>query len=250
GGVVRQEVIVRRGQVSPPMAGGAGGSAGLQRIAEAVTVGTGWFNKHVNYTSSFSNSLTYTVNNGPASTCGELNTYRNNSWLFGPGWLCTNSSGYKLQGPWSSAPSNQTDDPSFIRWPDGSTTTNDWHIWDTSCPNIQLNTIPPGGWDGIAFDAPFGACFASRTSRSTYSYFQNLTTGLYYRASTGLYSETSRHHHNGSFFNEFSSGASCGASWTSPYPPASAHVSSLRYRWTVCVNDGGCNVCGSVEFTY
>ncbi len=249
GGVVRQEVIVRRGQVSTATAG-AGTDGGLQRVAEAVIVGTGSFNKRVHYTTSSSNLLTYTVTNGPASTCGELNTYRNNSWLFGPGWLCTDSSGYKLQGPWTSAPSNQTDDPAFIRWPDGSTTTNDWHIWDTSCPSIQLNGNPPASWNGIAFDAPFGACFASRTNRSTYSYFRNLTTGLYYRASTGLYSETSRYDHTGTFSGEFSSGSSCGASWTSPYPPANIHVAGSRYKWTVCVNDGGCVSCGSIEYFY
>lgn len=251
GGIVRQEMIVRRGQVSTAMAGEGGAGGGLQRIAEAVTVGTGVFSRHVNYISQTSSStLYYTVSNGPASTCGELNAYRNNSWLFGPGWLCTDATGYKRQGPWTSAPSNQTDDPSFIRWPDGSTTTNDWHIWDKSCPIIEISAAGPNAWGGNALDAPFGACFARRTIPNTWSYFQNLTTGLYFLVNTGAYSEASRWNHQGSFSNEFSTGTSCGASWTSPHPPLSAHVPGNSYKWTVCVNDGGCPVCKDQTFTY
>jgi hypothetical protein len=250
GGVVRQEVIVRRGQVSTTMAGNAGAGGGLQRIAEAVTVGTGTFNRHVHYSTHFGNTLYYTVQNGPASTCGELNTYRNNSWLFGPGWLCTDATGYKQQGPWTSAASNQTDDPSYIRWPDGSTTTHDWHIWDTSCPNAHISSTPPSSWNGFAYDAPFGACFASRTNRSTWSYFQNLTTGLHYLVNTGAYSEVSRWNHYGSFSGEFSNSSTCGATWTSARPPLGAHVSGNTYKWSVCVSDGGCTVCKDHTFTY
>ncbi len=246
GGVVRQEVIVRRGQVSTAMAGAAGG--GLQRIAEAVTVGTGSFSARLHWTVGpyYWPPLYYTVSNGPASTCGELNSYRNNSWLFGPGWLCTNASGYKQNGPWTSAPSNQTDDPAFIRWPDGSTTTNDWHIWDTTCPTVQITSPPPSSWAGTASDTTFGACFKSQTGASVGAYFRDLTTGLYYLSSKGTYSETGQWYHGGSLSNQ----ASCGTNWSTPRPSVGAHVSGHSYRWTVCVSDGGCFTCKDYNFTY
>jgi hypothetical protein len=254
GGVVRQEVIVRRGQISTAKAGNPGVGGGLQRIAEAVTVGTGVFSQHVNWTMVGSNSLYYTVSNGPASTCGELNTYRNNSWLFGPGWLCTDAAGYKQQGPWTSAPSNQTDDPSFIRWPNGSTTTMDWHIWDTNCPSLQITSTPPVSWYGPATDSPFGACFDNRAYPSTSSYFQDLTTGLHYVSSTGAYSSPSRWYYPGEFLLQYSNSTSCGATWSyssSWRPPVGAHVPGHTYKWNVCVSDGSaCNACKDYIFTY
>lgn len=251
GGVVRQEVIVRRGQVSTAMAG-AVGTSGLQRIMEAVTVGTGVFNRNFDHTYRYTGSLYYTVSNGPANTCGELNTYRNNSWLFGPGWLCTDGTGYKRNGPWDTAPSNQTDDPSFIRWPGGSTTTNDWHIWDTSCPSVQIALIPPppSSWTGTATDGAFGGCFASRAPKATWASFQDLTTGLYWLHNQGSYAQTGRWDHYGNFTNQYSNSTSCGATWSTLYPGPGVHVAGHTYKWTICVNDGGCDACKSHTFTY
>jgi hypothetical protein len=248
GGVIRQEVIARRGQVSTAM--GRAGDSGLQRIAEAVTTGTGVFNRHLNFvTFGSSPALYYTVSGGPASTCGELDTYRNNSWLFAPGWLCTDAAGYKQQGPWTSAPSNQTDDPAFIRWPDGSTTTNDWHIWDTTCPSVQISASPPSSWGGTTTDGQFGFCFKTGTGYSTWTVFQNRTTGLYYQSSTQTYSlsDSMPAQNLGTLTNR----VSCGATWNSSVlPPASAHVPGNTYRWYACVYDGGCTICEYREFTY
>ena len=247
GGVVRQELIVRRGQVSTAMAGGVGAGGGLQRIAEALIVGNAEFSHSISFTQIPFPALYYTVTNGPASTCGELNTYRNNSWLFGPGWLCTDASGYSRKGPWTSAPTDQTDDPAFIRWPDASTTNNRWHIWDISCPNIQITSTPPSAWSGTVTDTVFGACFRSGYA-SVATKFLNVTTGYYWDPTYGYGWPAEKYH-----YGVINGMPSCNTTWSQPShvrPPALAHTPGQRYRWTACVSDGGCRACQTVEFTY
>jgi hypothetical protein len=250
GGLVREEVLVRRGQVSTSMARTAGlsGTGGRQDFVEAVTVGSGVFSGNINFTVTPSPALYYTVTGGPASTCGELNTYRNNSWLFGPNWLCTNASGYAQKGPWTSAPSDQTDNPSFIRWPDGSSTTNDWHIWDTTCPVVAVTSTPPGAWSGTATDGVLGACFRSGYAGLS-SKFLNVTTNQYWDSTYGYTWPVEKYW--GGILHGM---PTCNTTWAQsfPYtlPPASAHVVGNRYRWTVCISDGGCINCKTVEFVY
>jgi hypothetical protein len=239
-GPVRQEVEVRRGEVSTSLEGPAvsGGARGLLK-----TVGTGSFNHNIQYTSvTTAVALYYTVTGGPVSVCGELNTYRNGSWLFGPGWLCTDSLGSATKGPWYTANGNQTDDPSFIRWPNGTATSNDWHIWDDSCPTVSYgSSAPPNTWYGTASDAAYGACF--NTSTRVYSVYWDYTAGRYWN--NGIYS---------SGYSEVTGALSgvpgCGPSWSVTRPSLGSHTTGHIYIWTTCISDGGCKACNSYQFTY
>ena len=244
-GPVKQEVEVRRGELSTSLEGSVsrGGVRGLLK----TIVGSGVYNQRTHYTSvTTSVALYYNVTGGPASTCGELNSYRNGSWIFGPGWLCTDASGNATKGPWYTAGGNQTDDPSFIRWPGGSTTTNDWHIWDNSCPSISYgSSAPPNSWGGSASDAVYGACF--KTTTRVYSWYKDVTANTYWTPSTGAYSTASYTEVNGSL----GGAPGCSVTWATSRPAVSAHTPGHTYRWGVCTNDGGCTACtGYYQFTY
>jgi hypothetical protein len=186
------------------------------------------------------------VIDGPANTCGELNSYRNGSWLFAPGWLCTDGIGNATKGPWYTASGNQTDDPSFIRWSAGSTTTNDWHIWDSSCPDISFgSSVPPNSWAGSASDAVYGACF--KTSTRVFSTYKDTSSNTYWTPGMGSYSTSSYTEVNGSL----SGAPGCSVTWGSnSRPAASAHTPGHTYEWSVCISDGGCLVCTTSHFTY
>jgi len=241
-GPVRQEVEVRRGTLSTSLEGPVT-SGRAQGLLKAV--GTGSFNYHIQYTiASTSTALYYSVTGGPASVCGELNTYRNGSWLFGPGWLCTNASGSATKGPWYTANGNQTDDPSFIRWPNGTATSNDWHIWDNNCPSVShASATPPYSWSGTASDGLYGACFTS-TSRIVAMYW-DMTADRNWSVSTGAYNTGSSE-----VIGSLSGVPGCNPNWTAPRPSLAAHTPGHTYLWTVCISDGGCTACGSDQFTY
>jgi hypothetical protein len=243
-GPIQQEILVRHGEVSAVL----GGSEKPQEVRafQEKSVGTGKYSTNVNFIAFGPSTLTYTVTGGPASTCGELNSYRNGSWLFGPGWLCTDASGNATKGPWTTAPGNQTDDPSFIRWPNSTTTTNDWHIWDATCPSVSYgSSAPPNSWSGTASDGLWGSCFT--TSLLPYSAYWDAGTGLYWSPTTGTYSAFTSHV-NGTW----TSGVpGCNASWANQRPPLSAHVPGHTYRWMVCADAGFCGACtGYYQFTY
>jgi hypothetical protein len=241
-GPVRQEVEVRRGTLSTSLDGPikSGAARGLLK-----TVGTGSFNYHIQYTIRHpADALYYTVTGGPASVCGELNTYRNGSWLFGPGWFCTNSLGGGSKGPWYTANGNQTDNPSFIRWPNGTATSNDWHIWDNDCPSISYSSaVPPYSWFGTASDGLYGVCFTSTTG--IVSRYLDVNTGLYWSASTGAYTSGSAE-----TAGSLSGVPGCAPNWTAPRPPLAAHTPGHTYAWSACISDGGCTACGTTGFTY
>lgn len=221
-------------------------------VTSAAIVGSASFNYTINYGGM--PALYYTVTGGPPNTCGELNTYRNGSWLYGANWLCTDSAGNATKGPWTWAntPTDQTDEPAYIRWPDGSTTNNATHIWDKSCSNTFRTTagavdgLSPLAYSGYATDAQWGAGFDF--GGSGISVFQNLTTGKYWgpglsgytsTSSTYLYVQASLSRVNRWRVN-----------WTTSFPPRSAHVSGNSYRWFTCVSDGSCGVCtGYLDFT-
>lgn len=241
-GVVTREIVVRRGQAST-FSRETGDRDGFQRVQEAAT-GTGWFSRNINHF-HIPNSLYYYVSGGPASTCGELNTYRNNSWLFGPGWLCTDSSGSATKGPWYSAPADQKDDPSFIRWPNNSTTTNDWHIWDMTCPSISNYSSPFNGWYGTATDGVFGTCFTS--SSLAYAAYWDGSTGLYWTPTSGGFNRPSSQ--NNKINCTLGSVPSCNASWTCPAPTLGG-LSYRLYNYQFCIKDGGCLSCITYGFYY
>lgn len=225
------------------------GKRGVRPIVAAAIVGSASFNYSINWPGT--PALTYTVSGGPASTCGELNTYRNGSWLIVPGWLCTDATGYAQKGPWSSSAQDQTDNPAFIRWPNGDTTNTATHVWDVTCPTITRTSssgAPPTSLYGNATDPQWGAGFNAAWS-NVYVTYTNLDNGnLKWTPAAGSYSTSS-----GVVYGTISGMPSHGVSWSfssSQIPPAGAHTPGDRYRWTVCISDGGCASCTSTEFTY
>jgi hypothetical protein len=238
------ELRVVRGKAAGTVSSGTGG---MQRIFAASTVGTARYGQKINY----SGSLLYTISGGPPNTCGELDTYRNGSWLFAPGWVCTDAFGQATKGPWywANTPSDQTDDPTFIKWPDGSTTSNDMHIWDKNCavtyrdapvlPAPPNTTPPPTSYNGHATDTTWGAGFDF--GPHAFSCFKDRTTGLYWDSATGQYSSSICQHVTASLshVNRWY------VTWSTAFPAAWAHTSGHTYDWFTCVDDGSCADCGS-----
>lgn len=256
-GNVRREVLVHAGKVSVLKPAEEKNAGSIQKAVAALSNGTGYFNYTRNW--QYTPDLRYYVEGGPASTCGELNTNRNGTWSFSPSWLCTNGTGYAQMGPWSWA--NQADDETaeaFIRWPDNSATSSDWHYWDKRCPTVGIYTVhnpsiglyaPPDDWRGNADDPSWGACFGAWTD--IYATFRetNPSTGAvrYWSQGSSAYFNTSASQIDATLVG------TCGAEWSSPFPPLSAHTSGRQYRWTICLNespDSSCSTCTSYDFTY
>ena len=216
---------------------------------EAKSGGTASFNHTINW--QFTGDLDYTVTGGPASACGELDSYRNGSWLYSPSWICTNGSGYAYMGPWSwsSTYADQTDDPVFIRWPDSTTTNSLTHIWDKTCPSVQITSTygsPPSTYYGTATDQQWGACFDSGWTY-VYSYFidETASPNLYWSDYSGSYSQTSPW----TVYGSVSGMPSCGVGWSTPSPAGTTHVPGHHYFWQTCISDGGCVTCNAINFT-
>jgi hypothetical protein len=214
--------------------------------------GTGYFNYAINW--STTPDLYYYIVGGPANTCGELNAYRNGSWQTPtPGWVCTDVNGNATKGPWSwaSQPSDETANPVYIEWPGGSTTSNSEHVWDKTCPYATFSPSPSGAppttWQGNATDTQWGACFHGAWTEVASSFYDS-NTGKYWNTGSGTYSGTPG---NGAVvYGTFSGAPSCSISWSTSFPPASAHVSGHHYYWTTCVSDGGCSSCVNYDFIY
>lgn len=241
----RVELRVLRGRAAGGVIHPGGG--GLRPITAAAIVGSAQFNRTVNFQYSSPSNLYYTVTGGPPNTCGELNSYRNGSWIYGANWLCTDASGNATKGPWTWAgtPSDQTDDPAYIRWPNGDTTNNALHIWDKTCAQTYRTTpngTPPTSWAGHATDTQWGAGFDFGASGA--SNFQNLTTGLYWHPSTGAY--TSPYRPIPATLTRVNRYL---VNWTTSFPSPGSHVSGHQYVWATCVSDGGCGNCLPYYFT-
>jgi hypothetical protein len=221
----------------------------LAQAGLASAGGTARYSQTINY----SGNLYYYVTGGPPNTCGELDTYRNGSWLFAPGWLCTDANGNATKGPWSwsNTPSDQTDEPTFIRWPDGTTTNSATHIWDKTCPQTYRDTPlqkPPTAYSGHATDGMWGAgfdfplqafsTFADVTNPLDQEYWVNSTYG--YSSVSGAYIPASLTHVNRWYVN-----------WSTAFPPASQHIPGHTYSWVTCVTDGStcASGCSSILFT-
>lgn len=205
--------------------------------------GSGFYSTSLSCSSS--GPLYYYVTGGPANTCGEIDTYRNGSWIFTGNWICTDASGNATKGPWywSSTPSDQTDNPTFIRWPDGTATTTDWHIWDKTCPVISLGTLlgnPPPVYYGYATDAQWGAGL-----QRVYSKFLDSSSGLWWNPSTGNYTSGSSISVEGTLDHY----SATYAAWSTAFPAQGVHQSGHHYAWTTCVSDGCCNSCWTTNFT-
>lgn len=215
-------------------------------VTSAAIVGTAKFNYQVNY--SGTPALYYTVTGGPPNTCGELNAYRNGSWIYGANWLCTDSSGNATKGPWTWAntPTDQTDEPAYIRWPDGSTTNNATHVWDKSCASTfrtsaaPTNGLSPLSYSGYATDAQWGAGFDFNPS--AVSYFMDQTTALFWRPGLSGYTSPSSVPYATATLSRVNRWR---VNWSAQFPPPSAHIPGHSYMWFTCVTDGGCGNCTS-----
>src|SRR5437588_13000171 len=152
-------------------------------------VGTAYASSTINW--SPTGDLFFTVTGAPPNVCGALDTIRNGSCLYSPGWICTDASGNVIRGPWRwvDQPNDQTDTDIHFDWPDGTATyftTN--HYWDKTCPTptiTSLNGRPPSSFYGTGDDGNWGAGFGSWTLVKLQ--FQDNTTGYYWDPSTGDY---------------------------------------------------------------
>lgn len=194
----------------------------------------------------FSGSFTFSVSGGPANTCGELNIYRNGSWEFTGGWLCTDGSGNATKGPWywSDKPSDETGEPVFIRWPDNSATSSSFAIVDKNYAYTYIDSpMPtnstPTSYYGHATDATWGTGFDF--GYGAFSVFQNLTTGKYWDPGSGAYDSNSYQSVTPSFVSQ---SGRWYISWGGTYFPAEDdHVTGQQYRWYTCFTDAGYGWC-------
>jgi hypothetical protein len=253
-GGARLEIQVLRGEVVTAVGLTLEGSE--RRIVRPVVTGansggSGYFNYAINW--SVTPDLYYDIFGAPASTCGDLHTYRNGSWLVSPGWVCTDIYGNATKGPWSwsSTPGDQTDNPAYIQWPGGATTNNVEHVWDKTCPVTTFSPTPSGAppttWQGNATDGQWGACFHAAWTEVSSSFYDS-NTGKYWNTGSGAYSATPG---NGAVvYGTFSGAPSCSISWSTSFPPPSAHTSGHHYYWTTCVGEPGCATCVNYDFIY
>ena len=215
-------------------------------LTAAAIVGNARFSSTINYQTT--GHLYYYVTGGPPNTCGELNSYRNGAWIYGANWLCTDSSGNATKGPWTwnGTPSDQTDEPAYIRWPDGTTTNNALHIWDKACAQTFVTTpagSPPTTYAGYSTDAQWGAGFDFNPSVK-YSEFYDRTTGLYWDPATHAYTASYKTiPFNLTRVNRWR------VNWTTSFPAPGDHVSGHSYTWWSCMTDGNCGACSTRYFT-
>ncbi len=129
-------------------------------------------------------NFVFKVYGGPPNTCGDIHTLRNGAWVIAYGWICTDGAGNATKGPWyitSTFPGqNQTDNPTYIQWPDGTTTTQSWHVIDTIHPTVSVYTSGVM-FHGTATAATWGSGFNAAWT-SVQLYFQDKTTGLYWNS--------------------------------------------------------------------
>jgi hypothetical protein len=218
-------------------------------------------NASFNHTANWqgTGNLYFYVTNAPPSTCGELDTYRNGSWLYVPNYVCTDATGSLTKGPWTwtNTPADQTDDPLFVRWPDGSVTPSIKHYWDKTCPQISRTSpsgAPPGTYYGTASDAQWGACFSASWGSYLYSMFYDQTSHLYWDPATRGYTSSSAV----VVYGSLSGMPSCGVGWSTNFPALGAHSHGDSYLWTTCIveeknsngTQEGCAACTNLTFPY
>jgi hypothetical protein len=237
-GEARAEVRVVRGRAVV----GAPASHSSTRGGLKTTNGTASFSSNL----IFSGSFTFSVSGGPANTCGELDIYRNGTWEFTGGWLCTDGSGNATKGPWywSDKPSDETGEPVFIRWPDNSATSSTFAIVDknpafTYIDSPMPTNSTPTSYYGHATDATWGTGFDF--GYAAFSVFQNLTTGKYWNPGSGAYDSNSYQSVTPSFVSQ---SGRWYISWGGTYFPAEDdHVTGHQYRWYTCFTDAQSGWC-------
>jgi hypothetical protein len=181
--------------------------------------------------------LYFTVSGGPPSMCGSLETDRNGSHLSSPGWICTDSNGNVTKGPWTWAgtPGDQTDTNIHIHWTNGTDTyANSGHIWDKSCPVVNITGAYPGAFVGNATDNQWGAGFDGSWT-FIIAHYLDTTTGQYWGGGSSYSSVDT------GWYGSASTMPSHFINWTLPttsVPPANAHITGHSYLWIIDVYDG------------
>ncbi len=135
-------------------------------------------------------NFSYVVNGGPPNTCGDIYTLRNGAWQTAGAWLCTDSSGYGQKGPWyvtySYPGADQTDAPSYIRWPNQTETTWAFHVIDVTPPTVTF--APNGCFSGTVSDGQWGAGFSRAWAQVRVELtYRNDRTGLYWNKTDPCY---------------------------------------------------------------
>jgi hypothetical protein len=243
-GSAQIDLRVSRGRAAAATNDGKGPRPVFNKPMNKGISGSASFSQTVNY----NGTLYYYVSGGPANTCGELDTYRNGSWLYSPGWLCTDNYGDATMGPWYAYNyTNQTDEPAYIRWPNNDTTNNATHVWDNVCAYSYVDSAsgtPPTNYYGHATDATWGAGFDFGTSPS--SYFHDTTANTYWTVGSSTYNTGTW-----SFVTTYLSRVNRWyVNWSvAGFPPSTAHVSGHSYEWVTCVDDGSTGCCSTLSFT-
>lgn len=238
----------------PALRAMGGGTAAISRSllpepnapVSALTTGT------ANYTGNYSWPGMYfffVVAGGPPNTCGDIYTYRNGSWVVANDWLCTDSSGFAANGPWyvtyTFPGQDQTDNPTYILWPDNTTTTSTWSVIDVTPPNVdtplfEYGSCPPGqgGWycpiGGTVSDGQWGSGFSANWT-SMWIQYKDETTGLCWEPPSYGYSCP---HSTLGYLNVPVDGTPVlSADWYEPYDPLTACPVNHYCTATIRVQD-------------
>jgi hypothetical protein len=162
-------------------------------LAQATTCGTAAFNHAINWYST--PALSFAVTGAPASTCGDLWSWRNGSgyYLESANWICTDPSGQATKGTWSAA-GRTTDETSyhFIDW-HSCTSPEVSHIWDVEWPDPSISSGYPSTFSGTASDPGWGAGFSSSWGSYCETEFYDGTPGVgkWWNFGTGTWTGTS-----------------------------------------------------------
>lgn len=186
--------------------------------------------------STVGTTVYFTVDEGPPSTCGDLITYRNGSWITSYAWLCTDATGHGARGPWEitgSFPGADQTDYSYVMWPGGSSTTWASSIIDVTPPVVEA---PMFTWT-LGFHDYYGGRvndgWGSGFSRGTCDVWV-----MYTDETTGLCLDTATLSNTGRWL-------SCPRWWWVPtcvgtdLPVDDTRASS--FRWATCTQDARTN---------
>lgn len=240
----RIEVRVTAGRAVSAVSGGApteGGSYVPLLSTRSALVQSGGSSA---YSARFSNGVqpfTFRVWGAPSNVCGNIYTIRNGGMTIAWSWICTDSAGAATKGPWTCS-QDQTDEPSYIVWPDGSRTSSSTHVCDVTPPTVSVDAHRPFDrtFTGHAADSRWGTGFGAPqigfggTWGKVQASFRNDTTGRYWSQASGCYCSLAPEL-LGAAFDSSPAGWSTG--WTVTSPPPASHVSGHFYTWTATSYD-------------
>jgi hypothetical protein len=87
--------ILRRAEVKA--AGGGMAAFSMSTSRTALVPGSSSYTRSVDWPGP---NFYFVVSGGLPNTCGDIHTLRNGVWVFAGAWLCTDSNGHGIKGPW------------------------------------------------------------------------------------------------------------------------------------------------------